>query len=164
MKNNKGVSGSSRLLNSFQQRLEKFRMSNSTGKTNDSKVMNKSSFIRKSDFQNEKPLTPNSNLRKSPVIKGNDKEKNPDFFAKKRKLFGSLDQNKENETQKTPVSALLKKSNYVKRNTDTGFLNPRPCSSDTRFAKSYRYNKKNPKVKNLLIKIFSLAKFKTRYK
>lgn len=145
----KPISGSSKALNSFQRRLQRFRSSSSSKNVDDSKYLSKNDSIRISDLKKKsKPVTPSSFLKNSPVLKGNNNLNKSHFLAKKKNLFGgSIDQSKEN---KSPLSSLLTKSNFTKKkkNSQNCFFNGRPCSSDTRFAKSYKYGRReNSKVK-----------------
>lgn len=145
MKPSNSVSGSSKLLNSFQQRLERFRTNNSSG-PDESRFNNKSSYMNRNESSMTKNTTPNT--KKSYGSKNGIKD--IDYFSKEKNFFGSVDQDKENKKEKTPLSALLSKSNFTKNNMPGGFPKGRPCSSDTRFAKSYRYGKNKRNVRKAL--------------
>lgn len=144
MKPSNSVSGSSKLLNSFQQRLDRFRSNNSSGPEGRMNN-NKSGYHSKNELAGMKNSTPNT--KKQPLSKNGPKD--VDFFSKEKKIFGSIDQDKENKKIKTPLSALLSKSNFSKNNIPSGLSKGRPCSSDTRFAKSYRYGKNKKSVRTL---------------
>lgn len=134
MKQSSSVSGKANLLNTFQQRLERFRRSNYT-KDNENKDISQT-FNGASTIENNNDITPEINGSRL-IIKNQDQVE--EFFDKRKNFFAGFDKGKENGGNSSPLSALLNKSNYSKPKFSNGYIKETPKTTDTRFVKAYKF-------------------------